>query len=162
MKELTLVRHAKSSWKNSTLDDHERPLNKRGEQDAPMMGARLAKRNYRPDLIMSSSAVRALETARIISKKLGYRRQDIVVEERLYGASVRDLLAVIGKVDDSVNRVMLFGHNPGLTELANRLSSRQIDNLPTCGVVQLECDTHSWALVGDVTVREVFYEIPKG
>jgi phosphohistidine phosphatase len=162
MKELTLVRHAKSSWKDPKLDDHERPLNKRGERDAPMIGSRLAKRNYSPDLIISSPAVRALETATIFAEKLGYRRKKIVVEGSVYAASVDDLLGVVRSLDDSVIRVMLFGHNPGLTELANCLGPRPIGNIPTCGVVQLEFDTDNWARVGGVAAKEILYEFPKG
>lgn len=160
MKELTLVRHAKSSWKDPKLDDHERPLNKRGKRDAPMMGSLLAKRNYSPDLVMSSPAVRALETATIFAKELGYRRKKIVVEGCVYDASVTDLFDVIWSLDDAVTRVMLFGHNPGLTEFATRLGPRSIDNIPTCGVVQLEFDTDNWARVGGVAVKEILYEYP--
>jgi len=161
MKHLILVRHAKSSWKDPNLDDHERPLNKRGERDAPRMGARLAKREILPDLIVSSSAVRALETARIVAKKLGYRRKKIVVESRVYGASVTDLLEVIREGDDAVKTLMLFGHNPDLTELANRLGAREIDNIPTCGVLQLGFDTDKWQKVGEVAGREMLYDFPK-
>ena len=161
MKELTLVRHAKSSWQHASLHDHERPLNRRGERDAPMMGERLAKRNVKPDLIVSSPAVRAHETAAIIAKKLGYRRKKIVVEGRVYNASVADLLDVLQNLDDSMTRVMVFGHNPGMTELVNRLGPREIDDLPTCGVVQLRFDTEKWVRLGEVAVQEVFYEVPK-
>ena len=126
MRELIIVRHAKSSWKDAGLDDRERTLNKRGERDAPEMGARLARRPDRPDLIVSSPAVRALETARIIARKLEYPRKKIMVEDRLYGAGIVELLDVIRNADDSVTTLMLFGHNPGLTELANHLGPRPI------------------------------------
>ena len=148
VKDLILIRHAKSSWKESSLDDRERPLNRRGERDAPEMGARLARRRWRPDQIVSSPAVRALTTARMIAKKLDYARSDIVVEERLYGASVVELLDVIRKADESATRLMLFGHNPGLTELANHLGPREIPNLPTCGVLHLRFDADVWPVVG--------------
>ena len=85
MKELILVRHAKSSWKDASVYDHERPLNKRGKRDAPEMGARLKLRGCEPDLIVSSSAVRALETARTVAGEIGYPLGRIVVDERLYG-----------------------------------------------------------------------------
>lgn len=161
MKELIIVRHAKSSWKESGLDDRERPLNNRGERDAPEMGARLAKRKDRPDLIVSSPAVRALTTARIIARKLGYARKDIVVKERLYGAGVVELLDVIRNADESVTTLMLFGHNPGLTELANHLGPREIPNLPTCGVLHLRFDAVAWAVVGYVRGDEVLFDFPK-
>ncbi len=161
MKELIIVRHAKSSWKDPSLDDRERPLNKRGERDAPEMGTRLAQRKERPDLIVSSPAVRALETARIIARKLGYPRKDIVLKDRLYGAGIVELLDVIRDADDSLVTLMLFGHNPGLTELANHLGPRPIPNLPTCGVLHLGFDTDTWSAVGYARGDEVLFDFPK-
>ena len=161
MKELILIRHAKSSWKDSSLDDRERPLNKRGERDAPEMGARLARRKHKPNLIVSSPAVRALETARITARKLGYPRKDIAVEDRLYGAGVAELLDVIRNTDESVTTLMLFGHNPGLTELANHLGPRPIPNLPTCGVLHLRFETETWSVVGYARGDELLFDFPK-
>src|SRR6476659_2397420 len=108
MKTLFLIRHAKSSWDDTALPDKDRPLGDRGRRDAPKMGKRLAKRDVKPDLILSSPARRALTTAESVAKKLDYK---------LTGA-VHDLLNVIHKVGDKLERVMLFGHNPELTELA--------------------------------------------
>lgn len=161
MKELILVRHAKSSWKDASVYDHERPLNKRGKRDAPEMGARLKRRGCEPDLIVSSSAVRALETARTIAGEIGYARKGIMVEDRLYGAGVTELLQVISGVDDSVDSLMLCAHNPGLTDLANHLGPRDIFNLPTCAVLHLRFDTASWNAIGQVTGDEVLYDYPK-
>lgn len=161
MKDLILIRHAKSSWKDAGLDDRERPLNKRGERDAPEMGARLARRRSRPDLIVSSPAVRALETARIIARKLGYPRKDIVVKDRLYGAGVVELIDVIRNAPESVATLMLFGHNPGLTELANHLGPRPIPNLPTCGVLHLKFEADVWPVVGYARGDEVLFDFPK-
>ncbi len=161
MKELIIVRHAKSNWKDSSLDDRDRPLNKRGERDAPEMGARLARRKHRPDLIVSSPAVRALETARIIARKLGYPRKEIAVMDRLYGAGIVELLDVIRNADESVTTLMLFGHNPGLTELANHLGPRSIPNLPTCGVLHLGFNTDAWSTVGYARGDELLFDFPK-
>jgi len=161
VKELILVRHAKSSWKDPTLSDHDRPLNKRGKRDAPEMGERLAASGYDPDLIVSSSAVRALDTARSVAGKLGYPRERIAVEERLFHAGVDELLHVIWGVDDSVNRLMVFGHNPGLTDLANHLGPREILNMPTCAVLHLRFKADTWSTVGDVPGDEVLYDYPK-
>jgi len=147
MKTLFLVRHAKSSRDAPLLPDRDRPLNERGMRDAPKVGAQLAKRDARPDLIVSSPARRALATAEIFAGKLDYRLKDIVVEDRLYAATPDDLLAVVHELDDKVKRVMLFGHNPELTELAHRLSAR-IDDMPTCAVVEFAFDTRSWSNVG--------------
>ena len=161
MKELILVRHAKSSWKDPTLSDHERPLNKRGKRDAPEMGERLAASGYDPDLIVSSSADRALDTARTIAGKLGYPRERIAVEERLFHAGVAELLHVIRGVDDPVDILMLFGHNPGLTDLANHIGPREILNMPTCAVLHLRFQADTWSTVGDVPGEEVRYDYPK-
>ena len=161
MKDLILVRHAKSCWKNSALRDHERPLNKRGKRDAPDMAERLVRRGCRPDLILSSSAVRALETARTMAGKLGYPGKRIVVEERLYHATPAELLQVVRGVDDSVDSLMLFGHNPGLTDLANNLGPREIFNLPTCAVLHLRFAVDAWVDVGHSAGEEVLYDFPK-
>ncbi len=161
MKNLILVRHAKSSWNDSSLDDHERTLNARGKRDAPEMGDRLARRGCDPHLLISSSAVRALETARTIAKKLGYPRESIRVEERLYLASIDELLEVIRGVDELMATLMLVGHNPGFTALANVLGPRDIFNMPTCGVLQLRFGTDAWAAVGALRGVEVLYDYPK-
>ena len=125
------------------------------------MGARLARRKHKPNLIVSSPAVRALETARIIARKLGYPRKDIAVEDRLYGAGVAELLDVIRNTDESVTTLMLFGHNPGLTELANHLGPRPIPNLPTCGVLHLRFETETWSVVGYARGDELLFDFPK-
>jgi phosphohistidine phosphatase len=160
MKTLFLIRHAKSSWDDATLPDKDRPLNDRGKRDAPKMGERLAKRGVKPDLILSSPAIRALTTAEIIAKKLDYRRKDIVVDERLYAVAADDLLDVIHHLGDKLKRVMLFGHNPELTELAHRLSG-EITHLPTCAVAELTFDAKSWSSIGRIRPTEVALDYPK-
>src|SRR6202045_3243810 len=116
MKTLFLIRHAKSSRDDTALPDKDRSLNDRGRRDAPKMGKKLAKRDVTPDLILSSPARRALTTAEIIAKKLDYKPKDIVVVDRLYAGAVHGLLDVVHKLGDKLERVMLFGHNPELTE----------------------------------------------
>lgn len=160
MKTLFLVRHAKSSRDDPTLPDKERPLNDRGMRDAPRMGERLAKQDAQPGLILSSPAVRALATAELIAKQLDYEPKDIVVDERLYAAAPDDLLEVIHELGDKVKRVMLFGHNPELTELAHRLSSR-ITDMPTCAVAEFSFDTKSWSTVGKQQPARVTLHRPK-
>jgi len=160
MKTLFLVRHAKSSWNDPALSDPERPLNDRGRRDAPTMGERLAKRDVKPDLILSSPATRALMTAEIIAKKLAYKRKDIVVDDRLYAVQANDLLDVIHKLSDELKRVMLFGHNPELTELAHRLSG-EITHLPTCAVAELTFDVKSWSRVGKIKPVKAALDYPK-
>jgi phosphohistidine phosphatase len=160
MKTLFLVRHAKSSRDDPALSDQERPLNDRGMRDAPRMGERLAARDVKPDLILSSPALRALATAELIARKLDYKVKDIVVDRRLYAAAADDLLEVIHELGDKPQRVMLFGHNPELTDLAHRLSSR-ITDLPTCTVAEFSFDTKLWSKVGRQEPAEVTLHHPK-
>jgi phosphohistidine phosphatase len=152
MKTLFLIRHAKSSWDDPGLSDRQRPLAARGQRDARRLGKRLAKRYRRPDLMLSSPAVRALKTARLISRKLGCRH--IAVDARLYACKSSDLLWVIHQLDDRHKRVMLFGHNPELSGLARRFSD-EIHHLPTCAAARFKFDASSWADVGRATLVAV-------
>src|SRR5438128_7869495 len=160
MKTLFLIRHAKSSWDDTALPDKDRPLGDRGRRDAPKMGKRLAKRDVKPDLILSSPARRALTTAEMIAKKLDYKLKDIVVDDRLYAGEADDLLNVIHKLGDKLERVMLFGHNPKLTELAHRLSSK-ITHMPTCAVAEFTFDVKSWSNIGKDKPATVALDYPK-
>jgi phosphohistidine phosphatase len=147
MKTLFLVRHAKSSKDDPALPDKKRPLNDRGRRDAPKMGERLAKRDVEPDLILSSPAVRALTTAQLFAEELDYKAKNIVVDDRLYASTADDLLEVIHELDDAHKRVMVFGHNPEMSDLAHRLSDK-IGDMPTCAVAEFEFDSKSWTAVG--------------
>ena len=160
MKTLFLVRHAKSSRNDAAMPDKDRPLNDRGKRDAPKMGERLAKRDVKPNLILSSPARRALKTAEIIAKKLDYKLKDIVVDNRLYAVEADDLLRVIRGLGDKAERVMLFGHNPELTELAHRLSSK-ITHMPTCAVAEFTFDAKSWSYIGKGKPSSVTLDYPK-
>ena len=160
MKTLFLVRHAKSSKDDPKLPDKERPLNDRGMHDAPTMGQRLRKRDVKVDLVVSSPARRALTTAEVIAKELGYKAKDIVVEERLYESSPDELLDVIREFGEKPKRLMLFGHNPEFTELARRLSS-EINDMPTCAVAEFEFDIKSWSEVGIQEPSKVALYSPK-
>lgn len=160
MKTVFLVRHAKSSWDDTALPDKDRPLNDRGKRDAPKMGERLAKRDVKPDLILSSPARRALATAEIIATKLDYKLENIVVDDRLYAVDADDLLDALRKLGDKSIRVMLFGHNPEVTELAHRLSSK-ITHMPTCAVAEFTFDARSWANIGENKPTKVTLDYPK-
>lgn len=160
-KTLYLVRHAKSSWKDSSLDDADRPLNKRGMRDAPEMGKRLARAGVRPDLITSSPAVRALTTAQKIAGELGIKKSKIDINEDIYTFNAEGLLEAIRGLDDKQNTVMLVGHNPATTILLNELSGADIDNVPTCGVARLEMNTDSWAQVKSGSAELVSFDYPK-
>ena len=160
MKTLFLVRHAKSSRDDPSLPDRDRPLDDRGKQDAPRMGRRLARRDVKPDLLLSSPALRALTTAELIAEEVGYKRKDIVVDDRLYASDADDLLAVIRALDRKLDCVMLFGHNPEFTDLARRLSSEIID-MPTSAVVEFNFDTKAWSDVGEVEPVKAVLDYPK-
>jgi phosphohistidine phosphatase len=160
MKTLFLVRHAKSSKDDPTLADRDRPLADRGRKEAPKMGKRLAKREVKPDLLVSSPALRALETVHLIADEIGYRRKDILVDDRLYASSADGLLAVIRALDKKVDRVMLFGHNPEFTELAHRLSSDIVD-MPTCAIAEFRFDTKKWSDVGELEPAQSTLDHPQ-
>ena len=160
MKRLFLIRHAKSSRDDPALADKDRPLNDRGKRDAPKMGALLAKRRVKPNLILSSSAVRALDTAEIIAEKLDYKRKNIRVEDRLYAVEADKLLDVIRRLGDELDCVMLIGHNPELTELAHRLSSK-ITDMPTCAVAEFTFDSKCWSRIGKDNPVKVVLDTPK-
>ena len=160
MKTLFLIRHAKSSRDDPALADKDRPLNDRGQRDAPKMGKRLAKRHVAPDLILSSPATRALKTAQIIAKKLDYKRKNILVNDRLYAVEASELLDVLRKLGDAVECAMLVGHNPELTELAHRLSSK-INRMPTCAVAELTFDAKSWSRIGKDKPVNVALDYPR-
>jgi phosphohistidine phosphatase len=157
---LFLVRHAKSSWDGVALPDMERPLADRGKRDAPMMGKRLAKRQVKPDLILTSPARRALSTAEIIANELDYRAKDIVVDDRLYATDTEALLGVVSELSDKLKCVMLFGHNPEFTDLAHRLSN-EVTLMPTCAVAQFTFELKSWSTIGAVKPAKVVIDYPK-
>lgn len=157
---LLLVRHAKSSWEEVALSDRARPLAKRGQRDAPLMGKRLAKAGVKPDAILSSPACRALSTANIIAEALDFRAKSILVDERLYASDVETLLAVIGELGDPLRCVMLFGHNPEFTDLAHRFSGK-ITRMPTCAVVQFTFDAASWSAIAGLKPVRVLFDYPK-
>lgn len=160
MKTLFLVRHAKSSRDEPSLPDRDRPLDERGKRDAPTMGKRLAKRDVKPALLVSSPALRALTTAQLIADAVGYKRKDIVVDDRLYASSSDDLLAIIRALDKRLDRVMLVGHNPEFTDLAHRLSSEIVD-MPTSAVAEFSFDTEAWSDVGEVEPVKAVLDYPK-
>jgi phosphohistidine phosphatase len=160
MKTLFLVRHAKSSRDDPSLPDRDRPLDERGKQEAPMMGKRLAKRKVKPDLLVSSPALRALTTAQLIAEEIGYKRKDIVADDRLYGSSSDELLAIIRALDKKLDRVMLVGHNPEFSELAHRLSSK-IAEMPTSAVAEFSFDTKAWSEVAEVEPVNAELDSPK-
>ena len=142
MKRLLILRHAKSSWADSSIDDWQRPLNDRGLRDAPRAGTWLRERGLTPDVIISSDAVRARSTAQAVAKAAGYSRQ-IVIDPSLYHARVDDLLEALNRVSDDADTVLIVGHNPGLEELVQVLSG-EYQGLVTAALVELDLPIDHW------------------
>lgn len=161
MKILTLVRHAKSSWKDTSLSDRDRPLNKRGKRDAPEMGRRIVAAGIRPSLIVSSPAVRAWTTAKIIADEIGYPREFLQRDNGLYLATVNGILDVIVAQDVGFSSLMLVGHNPGFTDFANYLVPGLTNNMPTAAVVSVEIDSDDWSLYDKPATELLLYDFPK-
>jgi phosphohistidine phosphatase len=164
MKTVYLIRHAKSSWEDESLSDFDRPLNERGKADAPRMGKRLKEKDFTPDLLLSSPAKRALSTAKRIADALGFPKEKIKTDRALYHADEDELLSVIRSLNDKNDCIVLFGHNPGLTDFVNAMSHDQkklIDTIPTCGVVAFSFDLSSWKHIDFGKGTLLFYDFPK-
>lgn len=161
MKILTLVRHAKSSWNHPDLSDRQRPLNARGERNAPDMGRRIVAHGIRPSLIITSPATRAWTTAKIIAAEIGYPAEFLQREDSLYLASLDDLLDTVVAQDSGFNSLMVVGHNPGLTEFVNFLIPGLTNNLPTAGVVSVQLDRDDWNLYEQPKVELLVFDYPK-
>lgn len=161
MKKLFIVRHAKSSWDFPELDDFDRPLNSRGKRNVPEMGRRLAAQNVLPDLLISSPAKRAAATARRIAEVIGYSKERIRKDRDFYHGDIGDFMNVIQNTNSEVNSLMIFGHNPGLTDLTNMLSGSSIYNIPTCGIVEIEFNVDSWDEVRKGNGKLISFDYPK-
>jgi phosphohistidine phosphatase len=161
MKTLTIVRHAKSSWKDASLPDHDRPLNERGERDAPIMATRIQQAGIRPSLILSSPAVRAWTTAKVIAREISYPIEFLQREERLFHAGVARIIDVLAQQDVGFNSIMMVGHNPGFTDFANYLVPDLTHNIPTCGIVSVTVDSDDWNLNTNKNAELITYDYPK-
>lgn len=160
-----LVRHAKSSWADMGMDDFDRPLNERGEKDAPHMAKLLKHHDIIPDRMISSPAKRALSTCLAFAQVLKFDEASIVTDKKLYHASADAILSALAKLKDHTGEeedvVLLFGHNPGITEFANALLNVGIDNMPTCAVVGATLDIDSWADISFGCGKLDSFEYPK-
>lgn len=161
MKYLYLIRHAKSSWKESGMTDRDRPLNNRGERDAPFMANIIKSKNIKPDLIITSDALRARMTAEIFAGVLEYPKEEIMVELDLYLASIHDFLHQIHSLDEKAGRCFMVSHNPGISGVINYLTRSESIDMPTCAVFGIEFPFDSWREIKEGTGKPVLFEYPK-
>ena len=159
VKFLYLIRHAKSSWKDMTLDDFHRPLNKRGKFDASLMGDVFYMANVTVDKIISSDAKRAKSTAILINEKLE-NNIDIIFENKLYDASINDIYNVIYSIEDNIDSVFIISHNPTLNMLAYELVDFD-HNIPTCGVLKIQSNIKSWKNINKNNSKLILFDYPK-
>ncbi|GAO42440.1 SixA phosphatase family protein [Flavihumibacter petaseus] len=160
MKSIYVVRHAKSSWGDLTLPDFDRPLNDRGQRNAPEMAQRLLQKGVAIDLFVSSTAKRALQTAMHFARAYQQPAEVIQLHEELYHAPASVYSDVISTLDDKASSVAIFGHNPGISFFVNELCSTRIDEMPTCGVFAVSAPISHWADFPAATKSFLFFERP--
>lgn len=161
MKHIYLVRHAKSSWADYSIPDHDRPLNERGKRDAPFMAAKLLESGQDIHAVLSSTARRARKTATAFRKAFELEKDQMVLDRSLYHAMPDEIIKAIQALPDSWTSVAVFGHNPGFTDLANRFPEVYIDNVPTCGILGSRCDVSSWMDWSPESAEQLFFYYPK-
>jgi phosphohistidine phosphatase len=162
MKILTLVRHAKSSRDYPELSDFERPLNPRGRKEAPAIASRLRKADVKPDLLLSSPATRAVTTARLFAEELNMHLDEIVLNPHIYEASAWTLLHIVRSLAPEFDDVMLFGHNPGISNFARDLAADcPFDEMPTCAAIRIELPARGWSLIQPGSGKVLRYDTPK-
>jgi len=158
---LFIIRHGKSSWDNEGLDDIDRPLAERGLRNAEDMASRLKERGLIPQLVYSSPANRALNTALIMCRHWGLSPADLQIHDSLYMAYLTEIGQVVSGAPDRVTNLAIFGHNPSFTLYANQFLAEPMDNLPTAGVVVLTLDSENWKDIGRARVSEALVDFPK-
>jgi phosphohistidine phosphatase len=161
MRTVYLCRHAKSSWDDPAQSDFDRPLNDRGLRDAPFMARLFHGRGEPVDLLLSSTANRALSTALFFAKELGIPEKDVVRMDDLYHACSLTITRILNELPSTVRRVMVFCHNPGITEAVEHLSAEDIGNMPTCGLVRIDFPGDDWAMVSRELGTLAWMEYPK-
>lgn len=161
MKTLILIRHAKSSWADSSITDFERTLNDRGKHDAPIMAERLKKHIPKIDAFVSSSATRARKTAKLFMKVYEEKEENLIIESSLYEAQMQQYESVIENLDNTKNSIAIFAHNPGITEFVNSFDYSDVYDMPTCGVFAIEIDTECWLDFRVGTKKFLLFDYPK-
>lgn len=160
-KTVFVVRHAKSSWDNFALSDHDRPLLPVGVKKTKRISKYLKDNKVLPDLLISSSAVRAYETAKLIAKDIGYDTDTIVKQKNLYHAGVGEIYDELYSIDNRINSVMIFGHNPAFTYFVNNFVHPEIDNLPTSGVCCIDFKADNWESISNAKFKIRFVTFPR-
>jgi len=160
MKKITLIRHAKSDW-NNNFSDFDRPLNNRGLRDAPFMSTMLNEKMDKVDLIISSPANRAKTTCLEFAKEYNYDKTKIVYDIGIYEDGQKTILNLISNLNDEINSVVLFGHNPDITSTISYLSGQRFDNLPTCGIVSINFEVNNWKEIIKKNGKIDFFLFPK-
>ena len=161
MKTLYLLRHAKSSWDDPDLKDFERPLNDRGNSDVPLIAQRFTEQHKAVTCIICSPAVRAKTTAKLFAEQVNFPIADIVSNPELYFAGTGMLLKAASQADENCESLLLVGHNPAITEFANAMSDADIDNIPTCGLVELSVPIEQWSDIQLGSAELVSFDFPK-
>jgi phosphohistidine phosphatase len=159
-KKLLLVRHAKAKSGDFEIKDFDRPLSQKGIDEALEMGQQLFQGNIFPDGIISSPALRAISTAKSISISLGFEKENIILEPNIYEASLSKLLHVVNNLDNHLCIVALFGHNPGLSMLADYLTDADIIDIPTCGMAMIEFEVDAWKMISGGTGNLLWLKHP--
>jgi phosphohistidine phosphatase len=160
-RKLLIIRHGKSSWDNEGLDDIDRPLAERGIRAANDMAQRLKDMGIVPDLVLSSPASRALNTALIMSRIWALEPNALQIHDSLYMAHVSEINQVVSGTPDAIRNLAIFGHNPSFTQYANHFLEEPLDNLPTAGVVIVTLEAANWKDMGSIHVKEIFVDYPK-
>jgi phosphohistidine phosphatase len=160
MKKLYLARHAKSDWKNDLRSDMDRPLKGSGVRDAYSTAEYLRGQGDVPELIVSSAATRALHTALIFARSMGYPLAKVNINEDIYHANTKGLFEIVRSFSNKVSSAMLFGHNPTITDFVNKCINHRIDNVPTTGIACLSFQADAWTDI-DKKAELVFFDYPK-
>ncbi len=159
MKRLILIRHSKSSWKDLSLTDFNRPLNNRGKSDGPLMADYLKSKIKKIDYLHSSSSVRTFETSKYFIKQIQFGK--IQYDDSLYHCSATSILNMISSYSDNYQSVMIIAHNPGLTNLINNITNVALDNLPTTGLAEIEFNCNSWSKISYENCNLIDLKFPK-
>ena len=160
MKKLIIIRHCKSSWSDLNLNDFDRPLNNRGIQDGNLMSKELSKKIDKVDLLFSSSSKRTRLTADFFIEVINIKKINFMDE--LYHSSSENIINILKKISSTKKSVMVIGHNPGLTDLVNKLTSINLYNLPTCGVAIINLNIKNWDLINNFSEYDLeWMKFPK-